>query len=444
MKKFQVLWLAAIVSLSPMIGFAQFRPVLPPSIRPGRIKRPDVPTHEKKPDIIKLAAAADGVFTAFVGKTVYTKTTAGNPPTHTLRLQFHQVRAIKGKFDDKLSLTWRAVTSRRPYFAQGAAVLVLTKNKMATLVIDRTPQNVSHAKAGAGVTSTKPTTKKPESPKTTLPVIKPPTAKPAIAVGVPGPHGIAAKLRPLVRAITAADPLRIAVHFESPTGPIDRKHEMAYRTIDRTATIKSFVFNIEDPRGKSTQLRTGSGSASFLRGSVMGNPTFFVEIENNSLKLLHKNGSTEAKYVCKGEPFMPRRGEFKISVSGQLIIKGTRSQPVLPIPFKVGPVHFDVKTSGLTFKSMSDLESAARQVALRSDKSIEKPELLTIDDERDQRVFRFRGATAETPGYQRYEVIVDTAGTIMGVKKEFIPAKKGAWTPQLYVPWHVVWSRVKP
>lgn len=227
-----------------------------------------------------------------------------------------------------------------------------------------------------------------------------PFPREAIVAGKPVVGDVIVQLRPLLSNITAQDPLRVALHFSEPKGPMDHLKSPGTGMLDRTATLESMVVTVQSPDGKTHVLKPGRPNAK--NGNARpapqvadktifyNNPTFLLQLDAKGIHSLTVNGQGAGQpgrsLPWKWEhPLQP--GVYRISLKGDLSLapQGAQRGQAAKFeqhPFEVGPVLIHVAKSDAKMLPLDKLQALA--VASLKTQSEVKQEGLKVRDDIDR------------------------------------------------------------
>lgn len=146
-----------------------------------------------------------------------------------------------------------------------------------------------------------------------------------IAVSEPDEHGLVTKLRPLLPKTASGDPLRFALHFEKPEGPLDHADEkFGPQILDRAATLQTFDVAVKSPGGQWRVLQPKAVEMPPRKTTFYQNPTFLLEVRPDALVSLSMDGREEMGLPWKWDhdPTVP--GEYSFAVRGTLKLSTNR------------------------------------------------------------------------------------------------------------------------
>ena len=223
------------------------------------------------------------------------------------------------------------------------------------------------------------------------------------------------KARPILPEITTGDPLRLAVHFEKKTGPIDHSDQaLGQQLIDRAATLASMDIAIKGPDGgwKLFKPQPDEGGAA-RQSSLMSNATLLLELGPNSIKSLRLGGQEEFAMpwdwgggLKAGEYQIALRGTLKLSTRERTVRERGKPEKKLPatetdIAFRTKPITVEVTRADMRTQTLEELAAAAIDVVKQREEvkaenlEVQSVESIPIADYDGNRVIRVRANIPE-------------------------------------------------
>jgi len=129
-------------------------------------------------------------------------------------------------------------------------------------------------------------------------------------------------LRPIIRRIAPSDPLRVAIHWNSPLISFDRGGGLGF---DRVETLRSMTFHITTPDGKKHALKadvTGKNPDSWQDDGT----TYLITLDQEGFRSAPRYGDP---WIGKWKGTPPRFdsiGDYEISISGTFDANGQRGE----------------------------------------------------------------------------------------------------------------------
>ena len=278
-------------------------------------------------------------------------------------------------------------------------------------------------------------------------------------------YDLVVKMRPILPEITTGDPLRIAIHFEKKTGPIDHSDQvLGPQLFDRVATVDSMDIAIKAPGGKWELFQPDADEDTPARqSSLISDATLLLELMPDKIMSLRMGGQEEFAMPWEWDGEL-KQGEYQIAVRGTLNLS-TRERTVrqrdkpeekfpatqTEIAFKTKPITVEVARADMRNQTLEELAKAAVEVVkeqpeIEADKlEVQSVESLPIADKDGNRVIRVRAnipkpkpevgpggeilirpVIAGGTGYWQYEVAMTAEGkpaTVARWRKGFCVAQ---------------------
>ena len=218
------------------------------------------------------------------------------------------------------------------------------------------------------------------------------------------------KMRPILPQITTGDPLRIAIHFEKKTGPVDHSDEaLAAQMFDRMGTLASMDIAVKSPEGGWKLLKIDADKdAPPRQSSLVSDATLLLELGPDAVKSLRVGGQEEftadwewGEELQAGEYQIAVRGTLQLSTRERTIRRRGEPEEKLPasktdIDFKTKPITIEVARADMRTQTLEELAEAAIDVVKERDEvKTENLEVIGIEsipiaDADGNRVIRVR------------------------------------------------------
>jgi RNA polymerase sigma factor (sigma-70 family) len=232
---------------------------------------------------------------------------------------------------------------------------------------------------------------------------RPPTPKGAVepgqvAVSKPDKNGLVTMLRPLVTRLAPGDPLRIALHWATENGPIER--DPPGGNLLRDDTLNSMTFTVTVPGGKrhalQAKVKPTAGLAPLSRA-----PTYVLTLTEKGIA---ERDVTSGPWADNHKGLFDVAGVYHIQVGGSLV----RDQGDA-IPFESGRIAVELGSTGI--KTLAEVETAARDALERKRPDLKpgKPTVI-LEDKAGNRLVRF-ASEVRMWSYTQYVVEVSPDGT---------------------------------
>jgi hypothetical protein len=133
---------------------------------------------------------------------------------------------------------------------------------------------------------------------------------------------IVTSLRPLVRQISAREPLTAMLHWSQPTGPFADGVE-GMPTIDLAATLAGATFTITTADGKAHALQAKFEDArpEYWRAPQpayrVATVLLTIDPEGPHVKTMY--GELKGKWTTKSPPAFSRSGDYKLAIAGKIV-----------------------------------------------------------------------------------------------------------------------------
>ena len=223
------------------------------------------------------------------------------------------------------------------------------------------------------------------------------------------------KARPILPEITSRDPLRLAIHFEKNTGPIDHSDQaLGQQLFDRSGTLATMDIAIKAPGGGWELFKPQAEEGAAPRqSSLMSDGTLLLELAPASVKSLRIGGQEEFAMPWKwagelepGEYQIAMRGTLKLSTRERTVRQRGKPEEKLPatttdVAFRTKPISVVVARADMRNQTLEELAAAAvdvvkEQAEVKTEKlEVQSVESIPIADQDGNRVIRVRANIPE-------------------------------------------------
>lgn len=240
----------------------------------------------------------------------------------------------------------------------------------------------------------------------------------------PDKNGIVTVLRPFVTHLAPGDPIRVALHFETKTGPFadELPNGDKMPLISRLGTAKSLTFTLTGPDGKSSTLKTVVTTDGKIQEPVFQlsqSAGFYLTLTNTSpgeesisgmLRDVLDAGHAYYNYggwADDAKVDLSEPGQYTLRISGELVAGDAGV-----IPFESGTITFQrLKAGATTFKDLAALAKAALPAGTKPEdiKDVLSAPLV-VEDAAGNRVVHLHGPKTGPWNYTQHTVVVTRDG----------------------------------
>lgn len=255
------------------------------------------------------------------------------------------------------------------------------------------------------------------------------------------------QLRPILSEITTADSLRVALHFEKSTGPVDYSDEtLGAQRYDRKAFVEGLEIAIMEPGGDWQIIKPEAGAEGASRlTSFATEGTTLLELAPKAIHSLRVSGQQEFSTPWSWDSEL-KPGDYKIAFRGVLNLSSPertiRIKDEAPkkvpateteITFKTKPIKIHVERADMKNQSLAELGEGAIEAVqghpeIAADNlTVKGVESIAIADAEGNRIIRVRADLPPLPpgaprigggrGYWQYEVAMSTSGEVGAITR---------------------------